>query len=240
MQSVIRHGLDSSGSHRSELLRHRGLTCFASVVFASVIFASLSVGVASADDFGDHAKALFDGKTTEGWEGNMKWFRVQDGAIVAGTLKEKIPHNEFLCTEKVYRDFELRLEAKLVGEGHNAGVQFRSKRIPNDTELIGYQADIGDMKGRSIWGALYDESRRRKFLAENAEVSQKATKLDGWNELRVVCKGPKIQIFVNGKKTVDYTEPNDEIPQTGIIGLQIHSGAPAECWYRNIRIRSLK
>ena len=194
---------------------------------------------ASADDFGDKATVIFDGKTTKGWEGNAKWFRVQDGAVVAGTLKEKIPHNEFLCTEKEYGDFELRLEAKLTGQGTNAGIQFRSKRIPNDTELIGYQADIGTMKNRSIWGALYDESRRRKFLQDNAEASESATNKDDWNELRVVCKGPRIQIFVNGKQTVDYAEKDDGISQTGIIGLQIHSGPPTECWYRNIRIRSL-
>ena len=192
-----------------------------------------------ADEFAKQAKVIFDGKTTQGWEGNMEWFRVEEGAIVAGTMKERIPHNEFLCTEKKYGDFELRLEAKLTGEGKNAGVQFRSKRIPNDTELIGYQADIGRMRDTSIWGALYDESRRRKFLAENAKVSTAATKQNDWNELRIKCKGPQIQIFVNGKKTVDYKEPNADIPQTGIIGLQIHSGAPAECRYRNIRIRSL-
>ncbi|NND98596.1 MAG: DUF1080 domain-containing protein [Pirellulaceae bacterium] len=193
---------------------------------------------AAADDFAKKSVALFDGATMQGWEGDEKWFRVQDGAIVAGSLKEKIPHNEFLCTEEQYGDFELRLEAKLVGDGKNAGVQFRSKRIPNDTELIGYQADIGGMKDRSIWGALYDESRRRVFLQEDAEVSQAAVKQGQWNALRIVCKGPNIQIFLNGKKTVDYTEKEKEIPLTGIIGLQIHSGPPAEAWYRNIRIRT--
>ena len=192
-----------------------------------------------ADEFSRTAEPLFDGKTTAGWEGNGKWFRVQDGAIVAGSLKEKIPHNEFLCTTKTYRDFDLRLEAKLVGQGKNAGVQFRSKRIPNDTELIGFQADIGSIKDKSIWGALYDESRRRKFLAEDAEVSTAATK-EGWNKIRVLCHGPRIQIFINGQRTVDYKETDKDIPLSGIIGLQIHSGQPAEAWYRNVRIAEIK
>ena len=56
---------------------------------------------------------LFDGKTLEGWEGNRDYFRVEQGAIVAGTLSKKIPHNEFLCTQQKYADFELRLEIKL-------------------------------------------------------------------------------------------------------------------------------
>ncbi len=56
-----------------------------------------------------------------GWEGNAYWFRIEGDAIVAGRLDEKIPHNEFLCTTQNYDDFELRLEAKLVGEGTECG-----------------------------------------------------------------------------------------------------------------------
>lgn len=207
------------------------------LLFTAVLI-GLTTSSAVADNFQDQSKAIFDGKTKAGWEGNKKWFRVQDGAIVAGSLTENIPHNEFLCTETQYTDFELRLEAKLIGEGHNAGIQFRSQRIPNDTELIGFQADIGTA-GRSIWGALYDESRRRKFLAEDADVSKAATKPDDWNQIRLRCEGPRIQIFINGKQTVDYTETDADIPLSGIIGLQIHSGKPAEAWYRNIRIQTL-
>ena len=93
---------------------------------------------------------------------------------------------------------------------------------------------------RSVWGALYDESRRRKMLAEpDAELGQRIVKHDDWNAMRVICKGAHVQIFVNGVKTVDYTETDEEIPRFGIIGLQIHSGRPAEAWYRNIRIRQL-
>ncbi len=204
---------------------------------SSILLFSLSTR-SFADDFRQTSQPIFDGKTMQGWEGNEKWFRVQDGAIVAGSLKERIPHNEFLCTKKSYSDFDLRLEAKLIGDGKNAGVQFRSQRIPNDTELIGFQADIGSIKDRSIWGALYDESRRRKFLAEDANASAAATK-EGWNEVRLLCQGPRIQIFINGQQTVDYIEPDKDISLSGIIGLQIHSGAPAEAWYRNIRIAEL-
>ena len=109
---------------------------------------------------------LFDGKSLKGWEGKKKFFRVQDGAIVAGFLDARIPNNEFLASEKEYANFELRFEAKLVGKGNNAGVQFRSQRIRNSHEMIGYQCDIGGWSKGTIWGFLYDESRRRKMLAE--------------------------------------------------------------------------
>ena len=185
---------------------------------------------------------LFNGKDFAGWEGNLKMFRVENGEIVAGSQKDRIPNNEFLCTKKTYQDFELRLKAKLVGEGKNAGIQFRSKRIPNHHEVIGFQADIGVMaKDRSIWGALYDESRRRKFLAEGPQAElKKAVKAGDWNDFVIRCEGNRIQITVNGVKTVDYVEQDKTIATSGIIGLQIHSGAPAEASYKDVRIKVLK
>lgn len=186
---------------------------------------------------------IFDGRTLKGWEGKKGVFRVEDKAIVAGNLKTRIPNNEFLCTKMKYSNFELRLQAKLIGEGKNAGIQFRSKRIPNHHEVIGYQADIGVMgRDHSIWGALYDESRRRKFLAEGDQDKLRTTvKTSDWNEFVIRCEGPRVQIWVNKVQTVDYTEKDKGITASGIgiIGLQIHSGPPAEAWYRNIRIREL-
>jgi hypothetical protein len=180
---------------------------------------------------------LFDGKTLSGWEGAEKMFRVEEGAIVAGTLKAKIPRNEFLATKKDYGDFELRLKFKLGGSGANAGVQIRSERIPNHHEMIGYQADMGD----GWWGALYDESRRNKVLAApKKEVIAKVLKRDDWNDYRIRCEGKRIQLWINGQQTVDYTEPDEKIPQHGKIALQIHGGPPSEAWYKDIVITELK
>jgi len=109
---------------------------------------------------------LFDGKSLAGWEGDERVFRIEDGVIVAGSATERVAHNEFLASKDEFGDFELRLKARLVGKGQNAGVQFRSQRMPDHFEMIGYQCDMGVMQGRPIWGALYDESRRRKFLVE--------------------------------------------------------------------------
>lgn len=184
---------------------------------------------------------LFDGKTLTGWEGKERWFRVEEGAIVAGSLQEKIPNNEFLCTRQTYDDFELRLQVRLKGEGNNAGVQFRSSRVPNDHEVSGYQCDVGAAFGRSVWGALYDESRRNKMLAEGpaADVA-KWTKVGQWNDLAVRCQGDRVQLWLNGHATVDYRESDPQVARSGVIGLQIHSGPPTEAWYRAIRIRTLK
>ena len=192
---------------------------------------------------GEGFVSLFDGKTLSGWEGNEKIFRVRRGAIVAGSLEQPIDHNEFLCTTTEYSDFELRLEARLLGEGRNAGIQFRSERIPNHHEVRGFQCDIGEQgadREKLIWGALYDESRRRKFLVEpDTRKLRPLVRLDGWNSFVIRCQGARIQIWVNGLSTVDYMEKEEGIAATGIIGLQIHGGPPAEASYRKIRIKDL-
>lgn len=185
--------------------------------------------------------SLFDGKTFAGWEGDTKkTFRIEAGEVVAGSLKSRVPRNEFLCTTKEYGDFELRLKAKLTGDGKNAGIQFRSVRIPNHHEVKGYQCDMGAGRGRNIWGSLYDESRRRQFLAhgDNDQLA-KVIKEDDFNDIVIRCMGPRVQIWVNGLQTVDYTEKEDGIARRGIIGLQIHGGAPAEARYKDVRIKEL-
>lgn len=189
-------------------------------------------GLAGEEGF----ESLFDGRSLDGWEGDLTVFRVQDGAIVGGTLAARIKRNEFLCAKQDFADFELRLKFKVLGQGANAGVQFRSCRIPNHHEVKGYQADLGD----GWWGSLYDESRRNKILAAADAANVKAVlKRDDWNDYAIRCQGPRIQLWINGQQTVDYTEPDPAIEQTGLIGLQIHGGPPSEAWYKDIRVKKL-
>lgn len=193
---------------------------------------------AAEDKQDDKSKpvALFDGKSFAGWEGNLDVFRIEDGAIVGGSLEKNVARNEFLCTKQEYGDFELRLKFKLLGKGANAGVQIRTKRIPNHHEVSGYQADLGD----GYWGALYDESRRNKILAApKAGTLDKVLKHDDWNDYRIRCQGKRIQLWVNGVATVDYTEKDDGIAETGVIAVQIHGGPPSEAWHKEITIVEL-
>lgn len=227
------------------------------VVICCLLGASPSVSddVASTKPDADGFVSLFDGKSLEGWTGNLKYFRVEDGAIVGGTMKEKVPNNEFLTHAKEFTDFELRLKAKLVGEGGNAGIQIRSRRptkeeLASDAkdkrlpphEMVGYQVDMGKAWDKVWWGKLYDESRRRKVLAEPYDEAklEEITKWDDWNDYRIWVKGNRIKIWLNGTQTVDYVEQEKGIAMTGLIGLQIHGGPPSEASYKDIRIKELK
>ena len=181
--------------------------------------------------------ALFDGRTFAGWEGDTKsTWRIQEGAIVGGSLSTQVPRNEFLTTTRSFGDFVLRVKFKVVGtEGFiNGGVQIRSQRVkepPN--EMSGYQADLGD----KYWGSLYDESRRNKTLvAPPAEVIKEILKPGDWNDYEIRAEGPRIRLSINGRQTVDYTEPDPKIPRDGLIGLQVHGGGKVETWYKDITI----
>lgn len=176
---------------------------------------------------------LFDGRTLEGWEGDLKLWKAENGMIVGDS--PGIRHNEFLATRKRYSDFELRLEFKLRGGSGNSGIQFRSRRVPESHEVSGYQADIGE----KYWGCLYDESRRKKVLAQAPAELQAALKMDDWNRYTIRAVGNRITLYLNGLKTVEYTESDETIAQSGIIALQVHSGGPLRVEFRNLRIREL-
>jgi len=198
----------------------------------------VTIGVCAAAPAGP--VSLFDGKTFGGWQGDTtNTWRIEQGAIVGGSLQATVPQNEFLTTTGRYTNFVLCLEFRLVGtEGFiNGGVQIRSERLSQPAnEMCGYQADLGD----DWWGALYDESRRNKPLVKpDPAAVAKALKKGDWNTYRIRCEGRRIRTWINDVPMIDYTEPDESIPQHGLIGLQIHGGAKAEIRFREITLERL-
>lgn len=183
---------------------------------------------------------LFDGKTFRGWQGDtLHTWRIQEGALVGGSLVKTVPHNEFISTTRSYSDYVLKLKFKLTGKDGfiNGGVQFHSVRIANPSyEMRGYQADIGE----GYWASLYDESRRNKLLAvaDKALVKQ-VLKPNDWNDYEIQSEGRRIRILLNGVQTVDYIEEDPSIPQSGLIAFQIHGGGKAEVHYKDIYLEEL-
>ncbi len=189
----------------------------------------------------NRAAELFDGKTLAGWEGDLKWWRVENGFITGGSTTEKIPRNFFLATTRSFQNFDLRLMIRLTGDPKtgmiNSGVQIRSLRVPNNTEMSGYQVDAGD----GWWGKLYDESRRNKVIAESADLAavNAAVKPGEWNEYRIRTEGARIRSWVNGVPALDYTEAEPAIAQDGKIAVQIHSGGMALVQVKDVRLEEL-
>ncbi len=220
----------------------------AAVVLSSTLL--LQPGALRADDF----KPLFDGKSLTGWtqHGGKAKYTVEDGEIVGRSVPNT--QNSFLCTDKEYGDFILELEFKVHPE-LNSGVQIRSqvfgeekeidvegktKKIPAD-RVHGYQVEI-DPSDRSYSGAIYDEARRGRFLADlaNNEAARKAFKQGEWNRFRIECRGDSIKTWINDVPAVDL---KDGVTAKGVIALQVHVVGkredPLDVHWRNIRIQEL-
>ena len=209
------------------------------------------------------ATPLFDGKSLSGWEGDRTVWRVADGSLVGGTLEAPIKKSDYLCTTNEFDNFELRASARIRG-GTNAGVAFRSQRVPGSHEVGGYQADMGFVSGEAIsrlsevvpddvgrpyplWGSLLDEfrptasrypdpARPYRLLAVAArDVVEPVLRPIDWNDDVVVAAGPRIQLRLNGVTTVEFVEKGN-VPVAGRICLQVHSGPPEEAWYKGISI----
>ena len=184
--------------------------------------------------------SLFDGKSLDGWTSTKGVWRIEDGAITAGSHEKKFPRNEFISTEKSYSNFELKLKIKCTGDPKtgliNSGIQIRSARLENG-RMAGYQVDCGD----KWFGKIYDEHRRALIYPKPIDEAALMKGIDvfGWNEYRILADGPRIQVWINGIKASDYTETNPLIPLDGLIAPQIHSGGKVMVQFKDVSIREL-
>ena len=235
------------------------------MVFGRVV-TLFSIGVTAASGQTADFEKLFDGRSLRGWEGDVGVFQVVDGAVVGGTLDAPIVRNEYLCTVDEFDDFELRLSARVKGS-KNAGVHFRSQRVPDTRDVAGYQADIGFIPGEwltrlsdvesadpdrlyPLWGSLLDEFRQgidryrdpdmpyHLMAVADPDVVEGILRKDDWNDISVIADGRRIEIRLNEVTTIEFIEEED-VPLSGLICLQVHSGGPSEAWYRDILIRDL-
>jgi hypothetical protein len=198
-----------------------------------IAFALLAPAVArsaSADDAG--FTPLFNGKDLTGWvtPDDKALFSVEDGQIV-GRTQGNLKHNEFLATDRPYKNFHLK--AKVKYKNGNSGIQVRSVRKP-DGVVSGPQADIAE----GYWGLLYEE-RGRGILERYPADKAKALVRDGdWNDMEVIFEGDHMIILLNGTKVIDRTDA--EFSPDGIIALQVHVGPPMEVRFKDLMIRELK
>ncbi|MBI4902053.1 MAG: DUF1080 domain-containing protein [Acidobacteria bacterium] len=185
----------------------------------------------------DGFKPLFNGKNLDDWIVDTPGLWSVDNGVITGK-SPGLKYNDFLRTKKHYRNFTLRVKFRMTdptGKG-NSGIQFRSKPVEGSHEVSGYQADMG----AQYWGALYDESRRKKVLA--AASPEALAKLDkgGWNEYVITARGNRITLELNGVKSVEWVETEPGIEQTGFLALQLHSGGPLTMEFKDLLIKEWK
>ena len=165
-------------------------------------------------------------------------FTVEDGAIVGRTVEGSARMNSFLCSLQQFDDFELEAETYL-DPITNSGIQIRTKIRPMPAagdaarrtagragRVNGPQMEIRRYyPGQPTTGVLYGEALGIGWMSsqEKIDAGHRHYHADGWNKLRIVAKGPRIQTWVNGRMIEDLV--NEEVYKThkqGFIGLQVH------------------
>jgi hypothetical protein len=203
-------------------------------------------------------ESIFDGQSLKGWDGDPQFWRVENGVIIGESTAEKpVKLNTFLIWRGGQpRDFELKLEYRM--NSTNSGVQYRSVELPEVGKWVlkGYQADI-DFQNQ-FTGQLYEE-RGRGFLALRGQMTQlqkgkkkviaslrsgdelKALiKPNDWNQVHIIAHGNVLTHIFNGHlmaQSVDDDAASHAM--SGLLGFQMHVGAPMKLELRNIWLKSL-
>ncbi|MHB8902803.1 MAG: family 16 glycoside hydrolase [Thermoguttaceae bacterium] len=229
------------------------------IVSLAGLAAALLVGSATAADE-EGFQSLFDGKTLEGWDGNPKWWSVQDGAITGTTdANEPLAYNEFcIWRGGEVDDFVLRFKYRLIGG--NSGVQYRSFEAGKPWSIGGYQGDFAS--NEQFTGILYGEQYRGILALRGQKVVigpdhkskvveqfgdaaelQKFIKMDDWNDYEVIFKGFTVTHVINGHKMIEATDEDVEMRRRGgLLAFQIHrvpKGEAMKVQVKDIRLKRL-
>jgi hypothetical protein len=197
----------------------------------------------------DGWQLLFDGTSTKGWM-SVKGESLAQRHVEHGALNPH-PCNYMLVYEKPLENFILKLDFK-ISPKCNSGIFVRTFSLtPRPTLDVGFNGmeiavDDTTSAGFTDTGAIYDLVKPKVNAMKPAGE---------WNHIQITSKGPVLEIELNGQLVTrmdaeEWPEKNTRPdgskhkfdvayknhPRKGYIGLQDHG---SNCWYRNIKLKSL-
>ena len=210
-------------------------------------------------DSNDGFVPIFNGISLDGWDGDPRYWRVENHEIVGEvTAEAPLKQNSFL----IWRggrpaNFELKAEFRLNPLG-NSGINYRSDEVPGTKWLMsGYQADID---GPNRYTGQNYEEWARTFLAPRGTIAYVATgqkpaiiaslgsaddlaafiKSNDWNEYHLIIRNNVLIHILNGhvmSEVIDEDTVNRKM--SGLLGLQLHVGPPMKVEYRTVLLKTL-
>ena len=212
----------------TEMLTDKDHSTFNMIGQSDSVNLEMSESSAAGDDI--NFTSIFDGKTLNGWKmaGEGKFVIVESDAA----LQSEGGMGLLWYSEKIYKNFILKLEWKTSDESDNSGVFVRfpdPDGNPNNAVREGYEIQIDDKAGEPIHqtGAIYN------FVAPSEIVS----KLPGqWNTMEIQIVDQSYTIIINEKRVTEFT--GNRMTE-GHIGLQAHDDK-SKVSFRNIMIKEIK
>ena len=193
---------------------------------------------------------LFDGKTPS-FRGYKKDKLPAKWKAVDGTLRvTKDGEGGDIVTLDQYTNFEFAYDW-LASEGANSGVMYHCTEDHDYPWQTGPEMQVLDnQRHQDGKNPLTSAGSLYAVRAINLDVVRPAGQ---WNHAKIVCKGTRIEHWLNGFKVVDIDTASDDFKKakdaskwkdapdyatrpTGFIALQDHGD---EVWFRDLKVRKI-
>ena len=183
--------------------------------------------------------SLFDGKSLDGWkvnEENPEAFKVVDGAIKVSGKRGHLFYAGDVNGGK-FKNFVLKAKVMTKPKA-NSGLYFHTAYQKSGWPDKGYEVQINNT--HSDWrktGSLY-----------GVNDVKEAQKDDEWMDYVIRVQGNRVVIRINGKKVVDYTQPEkpehvenfkQRLIGEGTFAIQAHD-PKSVAFLKDIKVRVLK
>ena len=180
------------------------------------------------EDQGEKWKAIFDGKTLDGWKANEgPELDREDGVLVGHG-----PRSHLFYTAEEVKDFELKADA-MINHGGNSGIYFHVKLHDPGWFYDGHEVQINN---------THVDPVRTGSLWHVVQFYDSPVKDDQWFTVHIRVQGKTARVWINGKMIVEYLEPEGITGERkigkGYIALQEHDPGTT-VRFRNIMLKRL-
>lgn len=204
--------------------------------------------------------SMFNGKDLTGWKSNDETpgvFTVEDGKLkVSGGRAHLFYVGE--DGKAKFKNFELKAKV-MTTPGSNSGVYFATEYQAQGWPDKGYECQVNSThtdpkKTGSLYGVInilaLQPGQKEPAGGQHIKVPEAPSKDNEWFDYDIKVEGKHITLKVNGKTTVDFTEPDDWDPAKalknmpgrklaeGTIAIQGHD-PKSTTYYKDLMIKPL-
>lgn len=209
-----------------------GLILGLTVAATAMLSAPLSAQEADQDGW----IKMFDGKSLDGWKvsENPESWQVEDGKLVC---KGPRAHLFYVANDKPFKDFHFKADV-MTTPGSNSGIYFHTEYQESGWPSKGYECQVN---------ITQSDPKKSGGLYGVKDVSDPPVKDGEWYTQEIIVQGKRIQLKINGKTLVDYTEPEGQKPASdesqrrldeGTFALQAHD-PDSVVYFKNLYVKRL-
>lgn len=193
-----------------------------------------SVGLSSGSARAESAWfALFDGSTFNGWKAseNTGSFRITNSTIEVHGPRS---HLFYLGSDGAHSFTNFEFEAEVMTRTNsNSGIFIHTRWQDQGWPAHGYECQVNNSMG---------DPQKTGGLYNTVKINPSPAVDDVWFRYSIRVVGRRVEVRIDDKVVVDYTEPADRAGpvklSSGTIALQAHD-PKSIVFYRNLRARHL-